>query len=274
MDNLEFSAQAAEGLETPENVSEPKAFPFVDTTADSESVPVLRCEHVAKCYKAGTPILADFNLAVAPGRIFGLLGPNGCGKSTLIKMICGLLTPDSGTISICGEPRSEKSNALISYLPERTYFNDGMHVNELLLFFSEFYEDFNYSLAEKMLRDLEIPLNARLKTLSKGMKEKVQLVMVMSRKTKLYLLDEPIGGVDPASREYILNTIIGNYNPEGSIIITTHLIHDIEPALDEFAFMTYGGELVRAGNCERVRETTGMSIDDLFREVFRCYARY
>ncbi len=245
---------------------------FYDSPTDE--IPILKCEHLSKSYTAGTPVLTDFSLSIGPGKIFGLLGPNGCGKSTLIKMICGLLTPDSGTISICGEPRSQKSNALISYLPERTYFNDAMQVNELLKMFEEFYEDFNLAVAEKMLRDLAIPLNARLKTLSKGMKEKVQLVMVMSRKTKLYLLDEPIGGVDPASREYILNTIIGNYNPEGSIIITTHLIHDVEPVLDDFAFMTYGGELVRAGNCERVRATTGMSIDDLFREVFRCYARY
>ena len=247
------------------------SYGFDSLTAEA---PILKCEHVAKSYTAGVPVLKDFSLSVGPGKIFGLLGPNGCGKSTLIKMICGLLTPDSGTISICGEPRSEKSNALISYLPERTYFNDAMAVGELIKMFSDFYADFNSSVAEKMLSDLSIPLGARLKTLSKGMKEKVQLVMVMSRKTKLYLLDEPIGGVDPASREYILNTIISNYNPEGSIIITTHLIHDVEPALDEFAFMTFGGELLRAGNCERIRTTTGMSIDDLFREVFRCYARY
>jgi len=236
--------------------------------------PVLRCEHLCKSYTVGRPVLHDFNFEVPTGKIVGLLGPNGCGKSTLLKLISGLLVPDSGIIEIAGEARSEESNALISYLPERTYFNSGMKVKELIAYFSDFFTDFEAGVAEKMLTDLAIPLDARLKELSKGMKEKVQLVMVMSRKAKLYLLDEPIGGVDPASREYILNTIIGNYNPDASVIITTHLITDIEPILDEFAFMGYGGEILRAGNADRVRETTGKTLDELFREVFRCYARY
>jgi ABC-2 type transport system ATP-binding protein len=149
-----------------------------------------------------------------------------------------------------------------------------MYVNQLIEFFSDFYSDFDADAAEKMLRDLGIPLNQKLSALSKGMKEKTQLIMVMSRKTKLYMLDEPIGGVDPASREYILSTILGNYNPDASVIITTHLINDIEPVLDEFAFMGYTGEILRAGNADKVRETTGKTIDELFREVFRCYVRY
>ena len=219
-------------------------------------------------------MLKDFNISVPSGKILGLLGPNGCGKSTFLKLVSGILTPDSGSIEICGAPRSEESNAMISYLPERTYFNSGMYVYQLIEFFSDFYGDFDPTVAENMLRDLGIPLSEKLKALSKGMKEKVQLVMVMSRRTKLYLLDEPIGGVDPASREYILNTIIGNYNTDASVIITTHLIADIEPALDEFAFMGYGGEILRSGNVDLVRETTGKSIDELFREVFRCFARY
>lgn len=236
--------------------------------------PILQCQHLRKCYTAGVPVLADFNISVPSGKILGLLGPNGCGKSTFLKLVAGILTPDSGGIEICGIPRSEETNSLISYLPERTYFNASMYVNQLIEFFSDFYSDFDAGAAEKMLRDLGIPLNQKLSALSKGMKEKTQLIMVMSRKTKLYMLDEPIGGVDPASREYILSTILGNFNPDAAVIITTHLINDIEPVLDEFAFMGYGGEILRAGNADRVRETTGKTIDELFREVFRCYVRY
>ncbi|MBQ7344029.1 MAG: ABC transporter ATP-binding protein [Clostridia bacterium] len=234
------------------------------------NTPVLKCENLCKAYKPGKPVLRNFDLTIEPGRIVGLLGPNGCGKSTFLKLVSGLLVPDGGKIEICGEERSENSNAYISLLPERTYFDSRSRVNELISLFSDFYEDFDSEVACKMLNDLHIPLDAKLKTLSKGMKEKVQLIMVMSRKTRLYLLDEPIGGVDPASREYILNTIITNYNPEASIIITTHLIADIEPVLDDFAFMTYGGEIVRMGNADTVREATGKTLDELFREEFRC----
>lgn len=240
----------------------------------NDNTPVLQCKHLVKSYGPALPVLKDFNIMLPPGRILGLLGPNGCGKSTFLKLVAGILTPDAGSIEICGEPRSEQSNRFISYLPERPYFSASMRVNQLIDFFSDFYEDFHPEVAEKMLADLDIPLDRKLGTLSKGMKEKVQLIMVMSRKTKLYMLDEPIGGVDPASRDYILNTIIGNFNPEASIIITTHLIADIEPVLDEFAFMGFGGEILRAGNAKRVREMTGKSIDELFREVFRCSARY
>lgn len=230
---------------------------------------VLECENLVKCYNNGRPVLNELNLAIPKGKIFGLLGPNGCGKSTLIKLIAGLLVPTDGGIKICGEYRSEKSNALISYLPERPYFSMGMKIPELFEYFCDFYEDFDVNLAYKMLQDLKIDPNAQLKTLSKGTKEKVQLVLVMARRAKLYLLDEPIGGVDPAAREYILNTIIGSYNPDASVIITTHLINDIEPALDEFAFMG-GGKIIFQGNCDDVREKTGKSINTLFKEVFRC----
>ncbi len=240
----------------------------------NDNTPVLQCKHLVKSYGPTMPVLNDFNIMLPPGRILGLLGPNGCGKSTFLKLVAGILTPDSGSIEVCGEPRSEESNRFISYLPERPYFSASMRVNQLIDFFSDFYTDFHPEVAEKMLADLDIPLDRKLGTLSKGMKEKVQLIMVMSRKTKLYMLDEPIGGVDPASRDYILNTIIGNFNPEASIIITTHLIADIEPVLDEFAFMGFGGEILRAGNAKKVREMTGKSIDELFREVFRCSARY
>jgi ABC-2 type transport system ATP-binding protein len=188
-----------------------------------------------------------------------------------MKLICDILVPDSGEIYVCGEKRSEKTNAYISYLPERTYCNSGMRVDELIRYFCDFYEDFDEALARKMLADLNINTTVRLRTLSKGNKEKVQLVMVMARRARLYLLDEPIAGVDPAARDYILQTIIGNYNPEATVVITTHLIHDIEPVLDEFAFMGRGGEILLAGVADDVRAERGKSLEELFKEVFRCY---
>ena len=232
--------------------------------------PILSCKGVTKGYKKGTTVLNGLDLTVPSGKIFGLLGPNGCGKSTLIKLICGLLVPDSGSIEICGIPQGFETNALVSYLPERPIFNFGLKVIQIVDYYNDFFEDFDKELALKMLSDLSIDQNARLKTLSKGTKEKVQLVLVMSRKAKLYILDEPIGGVDPASRDYILNTIIGNYNQDSSVIITTHLIHDIENALDEFAFMSPDGVITHQGDCDRIRANTGKSIDELFREVFKC----
>ena len=233
-------------------------------------IPVLKCTNLTKSYTLGIDVLKKLNLTIPEGKIVGLLGPNGCGKSTLLKLISGLLVPNGGEIEICGIPRSEETNALVSYLPERTYFNSRMQVCDLLNYFQDFYADFDKELAKKMLSDLCIDTNRKLSTLSKGTKEKAQLVMVMARKAKLYLLDEPIGGVDPASREYVLRTIIGNYNPEATIIITTHLISDIEPVLDEFAFMGYGGQILMSGVADDVREESGKSLDELFREVFRC----
>ena len=233
------------------------------------STPVLECKNLCKSYKKGHPVLDNFNITLPSGKIIGLLGPNGCGKSTLMKLVLGLLSADSGEITVCGEPRSEKTNSLISYLPERTYFSSGMQVEELIKYFADFYTDFDETLARKMLSDLSIDTNARLKALSKGTKEKVQLVLVMARRAKLYLLDEPIAGVDPAAREYIMNTIVGNYNPEATVVITTHLIRDIEPALDEFAFLTSGGKILLSGVCDDVRAERGMSLDEIFREVFR-----
>ncbi len=233
------------------------------------STPVLVCTDLSKSYKKGRPVLDKLNLTLPSGKIVGLLGPNGCGKSTLMKLVCGLLSADSGEITVCGEARSEKTNSLISYLPERTYFSSGMHVEELLAYFSDFYTDFDEVLARKMLSDLGIDTTAKLKALSKGTKEKVQLVLVMARRAKLYLLDEPIAGVDPAAREYIMNTIVGNYNPEATVVITTHLIRDIEPALDEFAFMGHGGKILLSGVCDDVRAERGKSLDEIFKEVFR-----
>ena len=175
---------------------------------------------------------------------------------------------------ICGQPVSEATNSLISYLPERTYFDSSMQVSQLIGFFEEFYSDFDRARTLHMLRDLGIDVNMRLKTLSKGTKEKVQLVMVMSRNARLYMLDEPIGGVDPAARDYILNTIVANYNPNATVLITTHLINDVEKLLDEFFFIGYGGVILRSGSADEVRESEGKSLDELFREEFRCSVNY
>jgi ABC-2 type transport system ATP-binding protein len=215
-------------------------------------------------------VLKNLNLQLPAGRIIGLLGPNGCGKSTLIKLIAGLLQPDSGEILVGGHPISAESNALISYLPERPYFSTNMRVDQLLNFFKEFYPDFDLDRAYRLLSDLKIDSKAQLKTLSKGTKEKVQLILVMARNARLYLLDEPIAGVDPAAREYILSTIVSNYNPGATIVITTHLITDIEQVLDDFMFLSHGGQIIRAGNAEETRNETGKSLDQLFKEVFKC----
>ena len=233
---------------------------------------VLSCRNLTKRYQF--PVLTNLNLDLPSGRIIGLLGPNGCGKSTLLKLLSGLLVPDEGQISVCGKPRSDETNAWISYLPERTYFSGGMRVNELIAYFSDFYADFDTALARDMMADLKIDPTAKLKTLSKGTKEKVQLILVMARRARLYLLDEPIAGVDPAARDYILKTIIKSRSPEATVLITTHLIYDIEPALDDFLFMGPGGRILLSGNADEVRQESGKSLDMLFREVFSCLGSY
>lgn len=230
---------------------------------------VLECKNLKKAYKKGNFVLNDFNIRIPKGKIIGLLGPNGCGKSTLIKLIAGLLQPNEGEITVCDIPVGEQTKAMISYLPERPYFNGSMSVNEMIEYFKEFYADFDEERAYRLLADLSIDPKAKLKTLSKGTKEKVQLVLVMSRKARLYLLDEPIAGVDPAAREYILSTIVNNYDSEATIIITTHLITDVEQVLDDFVFLAYGGRIVASGSAEETRINTGKSLDQLFREVFK-----
>ncbi len=231
---------------------------------------VLEVKNLTKSYGKRIPVINNLNLEIPQGKIVGLLGPNGCGKSTFIKLIMGLLQPDKGEISVCGLPVSEKTNAIISYLPERTYFSSGMKVTELIKYFEEFYEDFDKERAYRLLEDLNIKKESSLKTLSKGTKEKIQLILVMSRKAKLYLLDEPIAGVDPAARDYILSTIVSNYDSEATIIITTHLIADIEQVLDDFIFLSYGGKILLSGNVEETRNENGKSLDQIFREVFKC----
>lgn len=231
---------------------------------------ILECKNLRKTYKSGNFVLDGLNITIPKGRIVGLLGPNGCGKSTLIKIISGVLQPTSGEVFIDGKPVGEETKALVSYLPERTYFNNWMKVKELVAYFSEFYADFDAEKAYKLLADLNIDPSAKLKTLSKGTKEKVQLILVMSRNARLYLLDEPIAGVDPAAREYILSTIVGNYDPEATIIITTHLITDVEQVLDDYVFIAYGGRILHQGSVEEARMQNNCSLDELFREVFRC----
>ncbi len=229
---------------------------------------ILECQHLNKSY--GTfPALADINLTLDRGRIIGLLGPNGSGKSTLIKMINGLLMPTSGRLLINGMAPGPETKKIVSYLPERTYLNNWMKVSEIIAFFKEFYEDFNETKAYEMLSRLGIDTGDRLRTMSKGTKEKVQLILVMSREADLYLLDEPIGGVDPAARDYILSTIIGNYNENATIVISTHLIADIENILDDVIFLKYG-QIMLTSSVEDIRLRERKSVDALFREVFRC----
>lgn len=229
---------------------------------------ILECKNLTKRYGKLTA-LNGINLELPKGKIIGLLGPNGSGKTTLIKLTNGLLTPSEGDVLIDGYKPGIHSKKIVSYLPERNYLDNNMTVNQLLTYFSDFYSDFDKVKAIDMLSKLNIDSARKLKTLSKGTKEKVQLILVMSRNAKLYILDEPIGGVDPAARDYILDTIINNYNEEATVLISTHLIADVEKVLDEFVFIK-NGEIVRQDSVDNVRDQEGKSIDALFREEFRC----
>lgn len=225
-------------------------------------------EHVTKQY-GNKKALNDLSFAIEPGKIYGLLGPNGSGKSTTIKMINGLLQPTSGTVLVNGQAPGVASKQIISYLPDRNYLSDWMKVSDTFKLFGDFYADFDQKRAAEMLRSLNIDETARLKTLSKGTLEKVQLILIMARRAKLYVLDEPIAGVDPAARDYILQTILSNYGEDSSILISTHLITDIEKILDEVLFIQ-NGQIVLQGAVDDIRADHGKSIDGLFREVFRC----
>ena len=231
-------------------------------------MPVLECKGLTKRF-GRTAALDEVSLTVEPGRIVGLLGPNGSGKTTLIKLANGLLTPDGGYIAVCGTAPGRESHSLVSYLPERTAIPTWMTARQLLDFYGDFYQDFRREAAEEMLDHLGIQPRQAVKQMSKGTREKVQLIMVMSRAAKLYLLDEPIGGVDPATRDYILSTIIGNYNPDAAVVISTHLIADVEKVLDEVIFISQG-RVVLQSTVDGIREEKGMSVDALFREVFKC----
>ena len=229
---------------------------------------LLECNGLTKKY-GQIVALEDVTFRVEPGRIIGLLGPNGSGKTTLMKLANGLLTPTGGTLTICGAAPGKESHAVVSYLPERTSIPLWMTAEQLMDFYQDFYQDFRRAAAEEMLAHLKIQPKQRIKQMSKGTREKVQLIMVMSRAAKLYLLDEPIGGVDPATRDYILSTIIGNYNPEATVVISTHLISDVEKILDEAIFV-HQGRVVLQASVDQIREEKGMSVDALFREVFKC----
>ncbi|MEE0683643.1 MAG: ABC transporter ATP-binding protein [Bacilli bacterium] len=229
---------------------------------------LIEFRNLSKNYGAKQALI-DINLKIEKGKIYGLLGPNGSGKTTLIKIINDLLQPSSGEILVKGKEPGIESKKIISYLPERTYLNMNMKVSELIQFFKDFYQDFDEKKALKLLNKLKINENDKLKNMSKGTKEKVQLVMVMSRKADLYILDEPIGGVDPASRDYILDTILTNFNEGSSIIICTHLIADIEKILDQVIFINQG-KIVLNEDADTIRKKKKTTIDKLFREEFKC----
>lgn len=235
------------------------------------NTPLLQLNDLCKRYPGMGTYMSVFhmNLIIPRGRIIGLLGPNGCGKTTLIKMINGLLAPTSGNVLINGMEPCPATKKVISYLPERTYLDNSMKVSQMVSYFADFYEDFSSEKAYGMLGALGISSDARLKTLSKGTKEKVQLILVMSRQADLYILDEPIAGVDPAARDYILRTIITNYNPSSTIILSTHLISDIENVLDDVIFMK-NGSLMLYTSVDSIRSQMGKSVDTYFREVYAC----
>ena len=229
---------------------------------------ILECKELSKRF-GRTQALDAVNLKVEPGRVVGLLGPNGSGKTTLIKLANGLLTPTAGEILIDGKAPGRESKALVSYLSDRECLPEWMSAKQLMDFFEDFYADFDRERAREMLARLGIDESMRIKQMSKGTREKVQLILVMSRQAKLYLLDEPIGGVDPATRDYILDTIIRNYNPSAAVVISTHLIADVEQVLDEVIFIQNGRVLLQSP-VDEIREEQGKSVDQYFREVFKC----
>lgn len=229
---------------------------------------LIRCENLSKEFD-GKEVLKNVNLKIESGKIIGLLGKNGMGKSTLIKLINDLLVPTNGRVLINGEKPGIKSKKIISYLPERTYLDKSMKVEEIFKYFSEFYDNFNLDRADKLLGDLDLSKDIRISKMSKGMQEKLQLILVMSRDADIYILDEPLGGVDPATRDYILDTILKNFKDGASIIISTHLISDIERILDEVIFLNKG-EIILTSSADELRNKENASIDEIFRRYFKC----
>jgi ABC-2 type transport system ATP-binding protein len=228
---------------------------------------ILKVENVSKSFD-NKKIINDVSFSVESGKIVGLLGKNGSGKTTILKMINDLLTIDSGSITIAGVKVSEKSKALVSFLPERTYLNGNQTVKQVFDFFEDFYADFDRKRAEELLKDLDLDIDASLLKMSKGMKEKVQLVLVMSRRAKLYILDEPLGGVDPSTRDYIMKTILKNFSEDSAMIITTHLVSDVEKILDEVIFIDKG-KTILSGSADKLREEYNLSIDEIFRREIK-----
>jgi len=229
---------------------------------------LLECVHLEKNY-GNKKVLEDINLTIPRGKIIGLLGKNGTGKSTLIKLINDLLTPTSGYVLVDGKKVGVESKKIISYLPERTYLDKSMTVDQVIKYFEDFYDNFDSKKARKLLQDLNLDTTQKLSKMSKGMQEKVQLVLVMSRKAELYILDEPLGGVDPATRDYILDTILTNFNENASVLISTHLISDVERILDEVIFIDKG-KIILTSDSDELRKKEGGSIDEIFRRMFKC----
>ena len=231
--------------------------------------PIVKTTGLTKSYAGGAKALDGLTLELPRGRSIGLLGPNGSGKTTLVKLACGLLVPTAGEILVDGKRPGIETKRAVSYLPERAYFDTWMRARDCVELFADFYGDFNRDKARDMLADLGISPAAPIRSMSKGTREKLQLILVMSRAAQLYLLDEPIGGVDPAARDYILGTILSNYREDGTLVISTHLISDVERILDEVVFLNHG-KLVLAAGVDELREREGKSVDQIFREVFRC----
>ena len=230
---------------------------------------VLECRNLTKSY-GSTRALDNVNLTLESGRIIGLLGPNGSGKTTLIKLANRMLVPTEGELLICGQKPGVETKKIVSYLPDRNFLPEWMNCKELIWMYEDFYKDFDTERAVEMIRSLNIDHKMPMKKMSKGTKEKLQLILTMSRRAKLYLLDEPIAGVDPAARDYILHTILSNYDEEASILISTHLIADVESVLDEAIFLKEG-HIMLHDNVDSIREKSGVSLDEHFREVFRCW---
>lgn len=252
----------------PGAMPQPQPVPVPADPAAAGMQPVLECRALTKAYGA-TAALNQVTLSVPRGRVVGLLGPNGSGKTTLIKLAAGLLRPTAGQVLVMGAAPGPETKAVVSYLPERPYFSPSMKVSQTLDYFADFYADFDRPLAQDMLARLSVPLGQPMSALSKGTKEKVQLVLVMARHAALYLLDEPIGGVDPATRDYILDTIITNYRRDSTILLSTHLVADVERVLDDFVFLQYGTVVAYAPVAQMCQQV-GMSLDLYFRGAFRC----
>ena len=229
---------------------------------------LLECKNLCKSYDE-KQVLKDVNLKIPKGMIIGLLGKNGTGKTTLIKLINDLLTPTSGEILINGKKPGVESKKIISYLPEKTYIDREMKVKDAIKYFEEFYDNFDSEKAKKLLKDLDLDVNSKISKMSKGMQEKLQLILVMSRNAELYILDEPLGGVDPATRDYILDTILSNFSEGASVIISTHLIADIERILDEVIFIDKG-QIIVTSSADELRNKENASIDEIFRRYFKC----
>ena len=229
---------------------------------------LLECKNIYKDYDK-KQVLKDINLKIPRGKIIGLLGKNGMGKTTLIKLINDLLTPTSGEILVNGKNIGIESKRIISYLPERTYLDKSMTIKQTLKYFTDFYDNFDTEKAKRLIKDLDLEIDTKISKMSKGMQEKLQLILVMSRNVELYILDEPLGGVDPATRDYILDTILNNFNEDASVIISTHLISDIERILDEVIFIDKG-KIILSSNADKLREKEKGSIDEIFRRMFKC----